>query len=238
LIASLKKSGLTFAPEAATQRLRDVLGKNFAIDDFFSAINQAYLNGWQRIKLYFMIGLPSESDYDLKQIIDFSREVSLLKKKVSGPAALVNISINTMIPKPHTPFQWLKMEGIASMNKKIGYIKENARYGKLKLHFNDPQMSLLEAVFSRGDRRLNMVILKAFNKGARFDAWDSHFNFKVWQDSFSECGVNLDDYLKQRNSEKALAWDFLDVGINKQILKSEFNKSIASSQDKRYNFTV
>lgn len=238
LIATIKKTGFTFAPEAATERLRNILAKDFDMEDFYKSIEQAYRHGWQHIKLYFMIGLPSEEQEDLDAILDFASQVSELKKEINPSAsscrrgvgqtaARVNISINTFIPKPHTPFQWLKMEDLDSIKHKQNYLKRKMRNKKLILSLHNPCLSFLEGVFSRGDRRLSQVILSAFNRGARFDAWENYFRFDAWQEGFLESNLNPDFYLKERALVEYLPWDFLDVGVSKETLVGELKKAIA-----------
>jgi len=224
LIATIKKTGLTFAPEAATERLRNILGKDFDIPDFSKAVEQAYLCGYQHIKLYFMIGLPSEEEKDLDGIVEFAQGVSELRQNIAKRPAQVNISINTLIPKPHTPFQWLAMEDLESVKYKQNYLRKKiGNKRRLKLSFHNRYMSFLEGVFSRGDRRLSQVILSAFQKGARFDAWDDYFRFDVWLDAFKDCNINPNFYLQKRVADEFLPWDFLDIGIPKEILLREFN---------------
>lgn len=239
LIATIKKTGLTFAPEAATERLRKILAKDFDTEDFYRCIKQAYYLGWQHIKLYFMLGLPFEKQEDLDAIADFANQVSELKKEISTnpllsragkavrTAAQVNISINTFIPKPHTPFQWFKMENLDSIKYKQNYLKSKMRNKRLVLSMHNPQSSFLEGVFSRGDRRLSQVILGAFQRGARFDAWDNYLKFGVWQASFTQSCVDPDFYLKERTTSEYLPWDFLEVGAGKNALVDELKKAIA-----------
>jgi len=228
LIASIKKTGLTFAPEAATERMRGVLNKNFDTADFFRTIEQAYLCGYQNIKLYFMIGLPFEKEEDLDGIIDLAIRVSQLRRQATGKSpAQVNISINTLIPKPHTPFQWFGMESLESTRCKQDYLKKKNRNKKIRMSLRNPDMTFLEGVLSRGDRRLSRVILAAFTKGARFDAWDDHFSFEKWQEAFRENRVNPDFYLQEKSREESLPWDFLDIGVNKEALIKEADKIVA-----------
>jgi radical SAM family uncharacterized protein len=224
LIATIKKTGLTFAPEAATDRLRTILGKDFDIPDFFKAVEQAYLSGYQHLKLYFMIGLPFEEEKDLDGIVEFAQQVCELRRSIAGRPGQVNISINTLIPKPHTPFQWLAMEDLESVKYKQDYLKKKTvNKRKLNLSFHNRYMSFLEGVFSRGDRRLSAVILSAFKKGARFDAWGDYFKFDIWLDAFKEGNINPDFYLQKRGVEEFLPWDFLDIGLPKEALLREFN---------------
>jgi len=225
LIASIKKTGLTFAPEAGSDKLRDILGKEFNTGDFFAVLEQAYRVGYQHVKLYFMIGLPTEVDSDLDGIIEFALEVSNLRKKIVAHPALVNISINTLIPKPQTPFQWLGMSTEDSIKYKQDYLRKRIRNKRLKIDFHSRPMSLLEGLLSRGDRRLSRVILNAFNNGARFDAWQDHFDFNKWERAFSECQIDPGYYLKRKSRNQILPWDFIDVGISKELLLAEFDKT-------------
>jgi len=225
LIATTKKTGLTFAPEAATDKLRRVLNKDFDMDSFLNALADSYASGYQRVKLYFMTGLPFEQYDDLDAIIGLCTEVSELKKKSGqGGAAFVNASINTMIPKPHTPFQWLGMEDKSVMEEKAGYLRSKLKNKKIKLNFHNTEMSFLEAVLSRGDRRLSAVIKSAFKKGARFDAWDEHFVMNRWLQAFDEQGIDPKFYLKEKRAGQALPWDILDTGVAKSALLEEYNK--------------
>ena len=226
IIATVKKTGLTFAPEAGSERLRKVLAKDFSESDCFCALRQAFLAGYQHVKLYFMIGLPGEEKEDLDAIIDFSVRVSELRREVGKPPAQVNISVNTLIPKPHTPFQWFAMQDLSFIKEKQYYLKNKIRNKRLKINFHNPEMSFLEGVFSRGDRRLSQAIYLAFKKGARFDAWGAHFRPEIWLSAFKEAGVNPLFYLRERPREELLPWDLIDTGIDKKILISEFNKAI------------
>lgn len=221
LIASVKKTGLTFAPEAASEKLRGILNKDFNLPEFWKSVEEAYANGYQHIKLYFMIGLPFEEQRDLAEIIEFADAVSRLRAKVSRFPAQVNISINTLIPKPHTPFQWFAMQDLEGIKDKQDYFKDRIKNKRLKFSFHNRFMSVLEGVLSRGDRRLGEVILSVFNKGARFDAWSDHFVFERWLNAFNECRIDYRFYLKERQKEEILPWDFVETGIKKDYLKKE-----------------
>ena len=226
LIAKIKKTGLTFAPEAGTQRLRQALAKDFSEEDFFKAVEEAYRAGYQHLKLYFLIGLPGEKEEDLDGIINFAKIASELKRKVTGGPAQINISINPLIPKPHTPLQWLKMESIEAIKEKQNYLRAHCKSKRIKLSFHNLEMGFLEGILSRGDRKLGAVILAAYKKGARFDAWPSFFSFAKWQEAFSEAGIEPREYLEEKPTSEALPWDFIDTGIEKEDLILEFNKSI------------
>jgi radical SAM family uncharacterized protein len=229
LIASIKKTGLTFAPESGSRKLRDILAKDFSEEDLFKALDSAFLCGYQHVKLYFMIGLPGENQQDLDGIMDLSERVSQARRKAGKPPAQVNISVNTLIPKPHTPLQWFPMESMDNVRIKQDYLKSQARKSRrIKISFHNLEMSFLEGILSRGDRRLSRVIQSAFKKGARFDAWSAHFSFEKWQEAFQECGIEPQMYLRARGQEDKLPWDFLDVGVNKEELREEFKKAIAT----------
>jgi len=227
LIARIKKTGFTFAPEAATEKLRQILNKEIDIADLYKAVEQAYLSGWQHIKLYFMIGIPYEEEKDLDAILEFATYISDLRKKINKNPAQVNISINTLIPKPHTPLQWLAMQDLESIKSKLGYLKKKLKNRRLKLGFHNPRMSFLEGIFSRGDRRLSEVILRAFIKGARFDAWGNYFNFDIWLEAFAESKIEPQSYLREKSIDECLPWDFLETGVSKDTLLKEFKKVIA-----------
>ena len=230
LIAKVKKTGLTFAPEAGSERLRVILQKDFKSEEFFSALAQAYSAGYQHVKLYFMIGLPQEKDEDLDAIIDFSLAVSELRKKAGRPAAGVNVSINALIPKPHTPLQWLRMQDLEALRNKQEYLRQKAKkHKRLVLSFHSGSMSILEGLLSRGDRRLSEVIAAAFKSGAKFDAWSNYFNFDKWMAAFSACGIDPQFYLNRKKLDCILPWDFIDTGIAKESLFSEFNESCNST---------
>jgi len=225
LIAKIKKTGLTFAPEAGTQRLRQVLAKDFSEEDFFKAIAGAYQAGYQHLKLYFLIGLPGEEVEDLDGIIDFAKEASELKRTIKGSPAQINISINPLIPKPHTPLQWLKMDSIISIEEKQNYLRSHCKNRRIKFNFHNFQMGFLEGVLSRGDRKLSRVILAAHRKGAKFDAWSNYFSFARWQEAFSEEGIDPQAYLDEKSITSVLPWDFIDTGIAKEDLLAEFEKT-------------
>ena len=227
LIAKIKKTGLTFAPEAGSQRLREALAKDFQEEEFFQVIFEAYTAGYQHLKLYFLMGLPGEQIEDLQGIIDFAKKSSELRRKINGAPAQINISVNPLIPKPHTPLQWSGMESLSALKEKQNYLRNNCKNRRLKFNFHNLEMGFLEGVLSRGDRKLSRVILAAYQKGARFDAWSAHFSFNKWLEAFHETGVDAQSYLSAKSPKDLLAWDFIDMGISKDELLSEFEKFCA-----------
>ncbi|MDD5355472.1 MAG: TIGR03960 family B12-binding radical SAM protein [Candidatus Omnitrophica bacterium] len=232
LLSSQRKTGLTFAPEAGTDRLRRIINKDINIEELFQAARGAYKAGYQRIKLYFMIGLPKENDSDLEAIVDLASKLSYLRKDFARQAAQISLSISTFIPKPHTPFQWLNMSRMDETRRKQGYLKKLilSRPGlesKIKINFHNVHISVVEAALSRGHRGLSKVIQSAFDKGAQFDQWSDCFNFDIWQQAFSENGFDIEESATRSIAlEKTLPWDFIDMGINKEFLKDEFRKAL------------
>ena len=229
LLSSQRKTGLTFAPEAGTERLRRIINKNMDIDELFRAIKGAFKAGYRRVKLYFMIGLPREDYKDLDAIIDLSYKISSIRKEICGQAAEINISIATFIPKPHTPFQWLNMAKINEIKKKQEHLIRalSGKKHRLKISFHDVSTSSLESALSRGHRQLSKVILAAFNKGAQFDQWREYFNFNYWSQSFFESGLDIEEFAtRPLELDKVLIWDFIDTGIKKQYLIDEFQKAL------------
>ncbi len=221
LISKTRKTTLTFAPEAATERLLNVINKNIRLDNLWTAAEEAFKAGWRHLKLYFMLGLPTETEDDIRGIVKICRELSQLKKKFDGHPASINISISAFIPKPHTPFQWEAMEGISPLKEKIRFIKDSLKSRLFKVDAHNVESSFLEAVFSRGDRKLGKVILTAFNKGCRFDNWSDKFRFDLWMKSFEEEGIEPCSYTHSRNSDEALNWDVIDTLISKEFLIRE-----------------
>jgi radical SAM family uncharacterized protein len=226
LVACVKKTGLTFAPEAGTVRLRNIIGKDFDEEAFFKVIEQASLTGYRHVKLYFMIGLPTEDKKDLDAIADLTMHVLESLNSIKNKARYVNISINTLIPKPHTPLQWFDMADVEKIKDKQNYLKNKIRNKRAILNFHNRYMSFIEGILSRGDRRLSQVVLSAFKRGAKFDAWGNYFAINSWIGAFKECDIEPELYLKERSTHEFLPWDFIDIGIEKETLIQEFNKSI------------
>ena len=223
LIARIKKTGLTFAPEAGSARLRDLLAKDFSETDFFATVEAAYRSGYQHVKLYFLIGIPGEDESDWDAIVDFAVRVSELRRAVSGRPAEVHVSVNALIPKPHTPLQWAAMIGEERLREaERRLLHKAARNRRLKFSFHHRELSFLEGVFSRGDRRLAQVIAAAYARGARFDAWDEHRNLARWLEAFKECGIDPVYYLRARTPDELLPWDFIDIGIPRAEMVKEF----------------
>jgi len=225
-IAQGRRTGFTFAPEAASERLRAVINKPISTDQVLDAVREVFERGWRTVKLYFMIGLPGERMEDVEGIADLARAVRAEGRKVHGRKTQVNVSVNTFVPKPHTPFQWVKLESASSIREKQAFLRRRLRGRGLKLSYGDPAESLLEAVLARGDRRLGAVIQRAWELGARFDAWNEHFRPEAWRRSFAELGLDPDFYARrQRQPDELFPWEVVSTGVRKEFLLQEYRRS-------------
>jgi radical SAM family uncharacterized protein len=222
-----RKTGLTFAPEAGSERLRRVINKVITHDDIVTTAEAAFSSGWQRIKLYFMIGLPTETMEDVEAIAQVVKEVRGLGRQARGKKAQVNVSVATFIPKPHTPFQWQPLEQRPLLEEKHHLLRRLIRGRGVKLSWNDPETSLLEAALSRGDRRLGPVILQAWRRGARFDAWSEALDVRRWWEAFADEGLDPSFYAhRDRPLDEVLPWDHISPGVTKEYLIGEYRRSL------------
>ena len=229
-IKTVRKSGLTFAPEAGTQRLRDVINKNVLESELMETCSKAFNSGWTKVKLYFMIGLPTETYEDVEGIAHLAQKVVdtyySCENKPKGKGVTVTISTASFVPKPFTPFQWFGQNTREVLMDKQLHLKDTITTKKINYNYHDADTSYLEAVFARGDRRLCRVLAKACEKGFRFDGWSDCFSLKKWLELFDECGVDPDFYaIRNRSSDEVLPWDFLDYGVTKEFLKKECEKA-------------
>lgn len=226
-IKSARKTGFTIAPEAATQRLRCVINKNISDEDIEKACTFLFEEGWQNIKLYFMIGLPTETEQDIEEIVNFSRKIIKIAKRHTNRFVEINVTVSPFVPKPHTPFQWLGQINFDEMAKKLDFIRQS--FNKSKIHYkgHNPQMSVLEAALSRGDEKIGDVLYRAWINGERLSAWSDLFDFSRWLKAMDETGVDLFHYAKREFSyEEPLPWDFIDTGVKKEFLKRELEKAV------------
>lgn len=230
-IQKVRKTGLTFAPEAGTQRMRDVINKGVTEEDLLKATSSAFSSGWSTVKLYFVIGLPYETVEDVVGIGDLAEKVVgeyfKVPKEVRKKGLRVTVSTSILVPKPFTPFQWAAMNKAEEVQEKIASLRTKIRGNKaINYNWHESPLSYLEAVFARGDRRLYEVLIKAFEKGARFDGWNEYFKFEIWQEALKECDVDGDFYAyRERSYEEILPWDFIDIGVSKKYLISENEKA-------------
>ena len=231
-IEKVRKSGLTFAPEAGSQRLRDVINKGVNEEDLVNAVTYAFKEGWSKIKLYFMIGLPTEADEDVLGIKELSYLVKDLffnrpKEERKGNFS-VTASASCFVPKPFTPFQWVKQESIDEFKRKAYLVKDNIRDNKVTFNYHDAELSYVEAVFARGDRKLSKLLINVWEKGARFDGWSEYFSFDMWLQAFEDTGIDGEFYaLRQRDMDEVFPWDFIDIGVSKKYLYKEYQKAIS-----------
>lgn len=219
--------GFTLAPEAGTERLRNIINKPLRNEEFMDTVQSIYQHGWNSIKLYFMIGHPQETMDDVAAIADLCKAALQEGKRIVGGRAKIHAGISTFIPKPHTPFQWASFDDPASITKKLALLHDGMRGSKIKITWNDPQASLLEAWLSRGDRRMADVLYQAWKKGARFDAWSEHFNINHWNAAFETTGLNPDFYSQRaRSKDEKLPWDHINAGVRKAILLRDYTASL------------
>lgn len=233
-IQGYKKSGLTFAPEAGTQRLRDVINKSITEHDIYHSVEQAIELGWSNIKLYFMVGLPTETFEDLDGIAEIAKNITDLNYRITGKRGRFNvtISVSNFVPKAHTPFQWFPQDTSEMFSKKHYYLKDKLKTIKgVSFNYHGTDASHMEAAFARGDRRVSDVLIKAVSLGCKFDGWREHFKYDLWIKAFQETGVDPDFYaLRERSVDEILPWDLVDTGISKEFLISENNKAVAGIQ--------
>lgn len=215
MLANMKKTSLTFAPEAGSERLRQMMHKDIDIEELFQVARAAFSAGYRLLKLYFMIGLPTETNEDLDQIRDICVKLSACKREFGGPPAQLNVTISNFIPKSHTPFERQAMASREELSAKQGYLKDifHKYKGTIHLKFHDIRASYLEAMLARGGRELSIVISDCFEKGVKFDAWDEFFNFGLWEEAFRQNAIDPDVTLVSRSPSQKLPWDFIDVGI-------------------------
>ncbi|MDD3223818.1 MAG: TIGR03960 family B12-binding radical SAM protein, partial [Clostridium sp.] len=232
-IQKVRKTGLTFAPEAGSQRMRDVINKGVTEENVIDSVSSAFKSGWSTIKLYYMIGLPFETIDDVKGIAHLSRKVVdeyyKVPKEDRKKGLKVTVSTSIFVPKPFTPFQWAPMDKMPSVREKIKELR-NVMDRKITYNWHETPVSYLEAVFARGDRKLCDVLVKAFEKGEKFDGWSEYFNENTWKKAFEECGVDGDFYAyRQREYSEILPWDFIDIGVYKDYLINENEKAKVAS---------
>lgn len=236
-VAGIRRTGATLAPEAGSQRLRDVINKGITEEELLAHVRKLFAHGWQQVKLYFMIGLPSETDADLEAIVDLCCKV----RDVAGPGVKrlqVTAAISTFVPKAHTPFQWEAQISLPEIQRRIDYLLQRFKAEKcLTMRWHEPGMSFLEGIFSRGDRRLADVVELAYQKGDLFTAWLDDFSLEPWLEAMRECGLDPMEYTGSRNPNLPLPWDHLESGLSPNFLLKEREKALLgeTSLDCRYN---
>ncbi len=225
-IQKVRKTGLTFAPEAGTQRLRDVINKNITEENLLSSAKEAFEMGYNNIKLYFMIGLPTETDEDILGIKDLVYKVlnqyHNVPKEQRAPGLKITVSTSTFVPKAFTPFQWEEQITLDEIHRRQSLLKESLTHRSINYNYHDGKTSVIEGAFARGDRRLSKVLYKAFSLGCKFDGWDDRFNYQKWTEAFQSEGLSLDFYShRNRDYEEILPWEHFNIGVNKSFLIKE-----------------
>ncbi|MBQ3122753.1 MAG: TIGR03960 family B12-binding radical SAM protein [Firmicutes bacterium] len=231
-----RRAGITFAAEAGTQRLRDVINKGITEDDILGATRQAIQLGWSTVKLYFMMGLPTETYEDLDGIADLTHKIMDTNYEINGRKGgrfKVNVSCANFIPKPHTPFQWEPQDTRESLQKKHVYLKDKMKRNGIYFNYHETETSLLEALFARGDRKTGKAILEAFKLGCKFDAWTEYFDAQKWNQALENANIDLKFYTERRRTfDEVLPWDIIDEGVTKEFLIRECKKAYAEQVTK------
>jgi radical SAM family uncharacterized protein len=226
-ISYSRRGGFTFAPEAATDRMRGIINKMMPEKQILEVAEQVFSRGWRTIKLYFMIGHPQESLNDVKAVADLAWQILRIGRKHHGRQTQVNIGVSTFIPKPHTPFQWTAVDQVEQIEAKLEILKEMTRGRGLDLKWNNVEETLFEALLSRGDRRLGSVIQRSWELGAKFDGWQEHFDLALWKQALTEQSLTLDFYThRQRTLDELLAWEHIETGVHKRHLIREYERSM------------
>ena len=231
-VQKVRKTGITFAPEAGTQRLRDVINKNITEENILGSTKLLFEGGWTNVKLYFMIGLPTETEEDVKGIAELAQRVLdvyfAIPKEERAKNINITVSTSSFVPKPFTAFQWTAQNGREELIEKQNLLKSAIKSKRIRYNWHDNKTSYLEGIFARGDRRLSAVILRAVEKGCKFDGWGEHFRFDLWMEAFEELGIDPNFYnLRERSYDEILPWDHIDIGVTKQFLMRENEKAKA-----------
>ncbi len=224
-VKRVRKTGFTIAPEAGTERLRRVINKELDERVFFQGLSDLFSKGWKNIKLYFMMGLPTEKEEDLRGIIELTKKIaSLGEKQKIHPN--INISVSTFVPKPHTPFQWESQIPLEEMKEKLHLMRDGVKRNHLRFKWQDPHLSFLEGIFSMGDRNLSRVLVESFRLGCRFDGWSDQFRYPLWKEAFEKTGLEMDSHTRKRKFEDILPWSLVETGMDEQFLWEEYQRGL------------
>ena len=229
-VQAVRKSGLTFAPEAGSQKMRDVINKGVTEEDLMNAVGAAFESGWNSVKLYFMIGLPYETDEDVLAIADLARKVQYKYFQITGKRGCkVTVSASSFVPKPYTAFQWFAQNDLEEIRRKQFLLKDEIKkYKNITLNYHDAKTGTIEAVFARGDRRVGKALLLAWQKGARFDGWSDCFSYERWLEAISDAGLDKDFYAaRERGENEAFPWEHISPGVSRRFLWNEWRKAYA-----------
>ena len=229
-IQKVRKTGLTFAPEAGSQRMRDIINKGLTEERILEAAKSAFESGWSTIKLYFILGLPYETTEDAAGIGELAEKMADvyfgIPKDVRNKGLKITVSTSILVPKPFTPFQWAPMARPEIVDERIKAVRGAIKSRSIVYNYHEQETSFMEAVFARGDRRTYDVLIKAFEKGAKFDGWSEYFNMEIWKEAMEECNLDADFYVyRERGYDEVLPWDFIDIGVNRKYLERENEKA-------------
>ena len=237
-VQDVRKSSITFAPEAGSQRMRDVINKGLTHDDIINGSREAFLGGWNKVKLYFMLGLPTETEEDMRAIPELGDEIAMLyydtiPKESRQGRCQVTMSTSFFVPKPFTPFQWARMyekEEYLHRAKIVNdHMKEMLNKKSLRYQWHQADVTVLEGIFARGDRKISQVIMRAYELGSLFDAWGEYFDLAKWEQAFTDCGVDGDFYImRERPTDELFPWDFIDCKVSKKFLLREWENAKAA----------
>ncbi|HEX2850271.1 MAG TPA: TIGR03960 family B12-binding radical SAM protein, partial [Acidimicrobiales bacterium] len=227
-IAKVRRTGLTFAPEGGTWRMRQVISKLIREEDLYGAVHSAFSSGWQRVKLYFLTGLPTETDEDTLGIAELAKNCVKIGREYSNRIT-VNTSVGGFVPKAHTPFQWFGQNTVPELYRKVNLLKDATRHAKgVNLKWHDPKASLAEAIASRGDRRIGAVIEEVWRNGGVFQEWSEHFDLGLWEDAMAKHGLSIDWYVhRHRTEDEVLPWDHISAGLHKDFLWQDWQDALA-----------
>ena len=226
-VQAVRKSGLTFAPEAGSQRMRDVINKGVTEEDLMNAVSAAFKSGWSSVKLYFMIGLPGETDEDVLAIADLAKKVQWKYREITGKGGCkVTVSASSFVPKPYTPFQWSAQDSMDELRRKQYLLKDALKVKNITFQYHDPETSIMEAVFARGDRRLGKALYLAWQRGAKFDGWSEQFDYERWLQALADCGLDKDFYIaRERGENEVFPWEHIQPAVSRTFLRNEYKKA-------------
>ena len=233
-IQKVKRTGLTFAPEAGSQRMRDVINKGLTEEKILEASYNAFDAGWSTIKLYFILGVPYENVEDATAIGELSEKIAAqyysVDKEKRHKGLKINVSTSILVPKPFTPFQWSPMERADVIKEKISAVRDSIKTKAIHYSYHEQETALMEALFARGDRRICDVLIRAYEKGAKFDGWSQFFKYDLWMEAIEECGIDIDFFVfRERSYDEILPWDFIDIGVNRSYIEKENEKAKTAS---------
>ena len=224
-VKRVRKTGFTIAPEAGTERLRRAINKELDERVFFQGLSDLFSKGWKNVKLYFMMGLPTERDEDLRGVFELTKQIaSLGERQKIHPH--ISVSVSTFVPKPHTPFQWESQISLEEMKEKLRFMRDGVKRNHLRFKWQDPHLSFLEGIFSVGDGNLSQVLMEAFRLGCRFDGWSDQFQYPLWKEAFEKTGLKMDFHTRKRKFEEVLPWSFIETGMDVRFLWEEYQRGL------------